>query len=205
MQIVSAYVQNIAIFLILTSFISIIMPQKRFKQYIDLCLGIIFIFLVTSPLSGILSAITGGGQNIFADIELSYNRAVIQAQIDAADEVSRERIVADFEAGLKAQLDRLIETQGYSVVFADFDIDATAENFGRILSLELVVSQEAAGGIPFISIDPIRITPSINTRGETPYAPDFEDNGHILSIKSIISDFYNLDMDNIMLEIIGNH
>ncbi|MCL2350256.1 MAG: stage III sporulation protein AF, partial [Defluviitaleaceae bacterium] len=57
MTALSEYIRNLAVFLIFASFISIISPGKKYEQYINLVLGIILIFVIIAPLSGIVNSI----------------------------------------------------------------------------------------------------------------------------------------------------
>jgi len=204
MHYVFSLAQNIALYLILTSFVSIITPQKKFKQYIDLCLGVIFIFIVLSPLTGFINAISGS-DNMFSDISLRYNQHLLQNQIYEANSEHIGRIMTNFEVGLLEQLHRIVDAHGeFTVLQAQFFISDNIEAFGQLLGLQMAVSNiESTARTPFITIEPIRIAPNVNTRGQRPELNEDIETSQILSLKSIISDFYNLDKQNIIIEIQG--
>jgi len=199
MAILANYIRNIAVFIIFASFVTIICPSKKFEQYINLVLGIIMIFVVAAPLTGVITAITGGSGNILRDMHINYDRAVLARQITDADQAGRDAIIADYHAALTEQLRRIVDTHGmFTLHDTYFEIDVD-ENFGKILSIRAVVTEGTAGGPPLIRIDPVRIGTGIGTRGQ-PAPSDVAESPQILSLKNAISDFYNLDMSNIILE-----
>ena len=195
----SGYIRNIAVFLIFASFVTIISPGKKYEQYINLVLGIILIFVVTAPLMGVIGALSGGSGNIFADVNLQYDRAAMARQIENADEARQEMILLGYRDALTEQMERIVRNHGEFVLHGvDFEIDME-ENFGKILNIYVVVGESSVGSrTPFITIDPVRIG-GVNTRGEPGQNAETQP-PQIMSLKNVISDFYNLDMENIILE-----
>lgn len=200
MTALSTYIRNIAVFLIFSSFITIIVPSKKYEQYINLILGTILVFLIASPLAGIIGSFSSGSGNIFRDMTLQYDRAVLSRQIADANEAGIEAILADYRNALTEQLGRIVANHGsFTLHHAHFTID-TDENFGEILSIHAILSEgTTTGRPPLISIDPVRIDLAINTRGQPAAAEDAE-SPQIMSLKKAISDFYKLDTANIILE-----
>ena len=194
------YVRNIAVFMIFSSFIGIIMPGEKYKQYVDLVLGIVLIFVIIAPLGGIIAGLSGGSGDIFSDINLSYDRAVMARHIESAEEAGLEQILSNYREALTEQLRRIVGNHAFTLHHAEFEID-TGEDFGKILHLHLVVSQGEASSARLVRIDPVRINPAINTRGQAQTAENGDvETPQIMSLKNVISDFYNLDMSNIILE-----
>ena len=200
----SNYIRNIAVFLIFASFVTIISPGEKYERYINLVLGIILIFVVASPLMGVIGALSGSSGGIFADISLQYDRAAMAGQIENADEAGREMIISGYREALTEQMERIVRNHGEFVLHrVDFEIDTRSrENFGKILGIYIVVGKASvAGRTPFITIDPVRIAVGVNTRGELGQNENAETHlAQIMSLKNVISDFYNLDMENIILE-----
>ena len=203
MQIVSEYIRNIAVFLIFSSFITIISPGKKYEPYINLVLGIILIFLITVPMAGVINAIAGGSGDFFSDAALQHERAVMARQIEDAGQAQINTILETYAQSLNQQLSRIVSNHGFILHHAEFDID-DGENFGAILGISLTVGEDESASTRLIRIDPVRITPGVNTRGEPPPAPahppstsEIAESPRIISLKNAISDFYNLSEDNI--------
>ena len=199
----SNYVRNIAVFLIFASFVTIISPGKKYEQYINLVLGVILIFVVTAPLAGVIGALAGGSGDIFRDIELSYDRAMLARQIESGGEAQLEMILAGYKDALTEQMGRIVRNHGeFELVGVEFDVD-TGENFGQILAVRAVVTEATGGRTPFIHIDPVRIAIGVNDRGGDRDREHVE-SPQIMSLKNAVSDFYNLDIENIILETRGH-
>ena len=196
MHIVSEYIRNIAVFLIFSSFITIISPGKKYEPYINLVLGIILIFLVTIPLAGVINAIAGGSGDFFSDATLQHERAIMARQIEDASQGQINTILETYTQSLTQQLTRIVAGHGFTLHHADFEID-TGADFGAILSIHMTVGEGEATA-RLVRIDPVRITPGVNTRGE-PTPTETQDSTRIISLKNAISDFYNLSQDNIYI------
>ncbi|MGN1318980.1 MAG: stage III sporulation protein AF [Lachnospirales bacterium] len=50
MKVITEYIKNIAVFTILTGFISIMLPDNSYKKYIYIIIGIMFCLIVIEPL-----------------------------------------------------------------------------------------------------------------------------------------------------------
>jgi len=201
MTALSDYIRNLAVFILFSSFISIIIPGKKYEHYINLVLGVILIFLIIAPLSGVIAALSSSSGDIFADTALAYNRAALARQIEAADQAGQEAILALYREGLAEQAGRLIDNHGhFSLLAANFQINSGPENFGEITSMHLILSPKDTT-TPLVRIEPIRITPAINTRGEpAPQNDTAVECPHIMSLKNLLASFYSLAADNIILE-----
>ena len=196
MHTVSEYIRNIAIFLIFSSFITIISPGKKYEPYINLVLGIILIFIIITPISGVITAIAGGSGDFFSDAALQHERAVMARQIEGAGQTQIDAILETYTQSLTEQLSRITSNHGFTLHHADFEIDS-GEDFGAILSLRITAGENGAQA-PIIRIDPVRITFGVNTRGQ-PISSEIEESPRIISLKNAISDFYNLSEDNIYI------
>jgi len=194
MQVVSEYIRNIAVFMIFSSFITIISPGKKYEPYINLVLGIILIFLITIPLAGVINAIAGGSGDFFSDASLQHERAIMARQIEDAGQAQIDTILETYTQSLAQQLTRIVENHGFALHNVEFDIDS-GEDFGKIQSMRITISEDDVQP-RLIRIDPVRIAAGVNTRGEqTP--SEIEESPRIISLKNAISDFYNLSEDNI--------
>ena len=196
MQVISEYIRNLAVFLIFSSFITIISPGKKYDPYINLVLGIILIFVITMPLAGVINTIAGGSGDFFSDAALQHDRAVMARQIEDAGQAQIETILETYTQSLTTQLSRIVSNHGFTLHHAYFDIN-TGEDFGAILGVRISISEDDISP-NFIRIDPVRITPGINTRGE-PTIAEIAESPRIISLKNAISDFYNLSQDNIYI------
>ena len=197
MGMVSEYIRNIAVFLVFSSFITIIMPGKLYEPYVKLVLGIVLIFLIAQPLAGAINAIAGSSGDIFSDMALTHERAIMAAQIEVSSNEQIEAIISAYTQSLTQQLGRIVENNGFYLHGASFEIDK-GDDFGEILKIQLTVAEQAPQ-TSLISIDPIRIAPALGSQGQ-PQDTYNDESPRIISLKNAISYFYNLPMDNIILD-----
>lgn len=54
MEIIKEYIVNIAVYIILTGFINIILPNNSYRKYIGLVTGVIFVSLALEPVRRVL-------------------------------------------------------------------------------------------------------------------------------------------------------
>jgi len=198
MQIISEYIRNLAVFLIFSSFITIITPSKKYETYVNLVLGIILIFIITMPLAGIINTMVGGSGDFFSDMALQYDRAVMSQRIEDAGQEQIDIILTNYRQSLTQQLERIVSNHNLTLHNAEFEIDI-GQDFGAILSIRAVVGEDTTvGGTSFIRIDPVRIGLGVNTGGQ-PTPAEIAESPRIISLKNAISDFYNLSQDNIYI------
>ena len=202
MAALSDYIRNLAVFLIFSSFVTIITPSKKYEQYINLALGVILILVIVAPLSGVINALAGSSGDIFADISLTYDRHALARQIEEADQAGIDAIMNIYRQGLTEQTERIVDNHGhFNLLAASFQIDQV-DNFGEVLGLNLILT-ELDTQTPLVRVDPVRINPAINTRGEpVPQSDTQQENPQKMSLKNLLSSFYNVDISNIIIQVI---
>jgi len=212
----SNYVRNIAVFIIFMGFVSIIIPGDKYEKYVNLVMGIILVFMALSPMTRIFGNVAAGEILPFSVVTETASLRSLEQDIQSAGNAQAENIIANYHAELIAQLERLVNTGSeYTFIRGRFDIDVSQEHFGRILRLDLTVSQTSATSPAsagqsrnLVNIDPIRIEVAVNTRGEnrgnTEQNGQSVESGHMVSLKNLISNFYNMDTGNIHITIETN-
>jgi len=199
----SNYVRTIAIFIIFMSFTVIIIPENKYEKYIKLVMGIMLVAVIVGPLAGVLARFGGIGDFSLAGMP-AIDMRQIDEQIANASTEQIEQILAIYHADLAAHLERLVNTGSqYTFIDGFFDIARNEDNFGQLLGLRLTVTtaQQHAGGM--ITIDPVRIDISVNTRGLGRQGDSSEnvENEQVMALKNLIADFYNLDKTSIHVSI----
>jgi len=182
-----AYLQNITYYLVFATVIGIFSPSGRYKKFVSIILGFVLLLLMIQPLAGFVSGrdapvtqwFAGFGQEgVDSDYEKWWDGHLREA----------------FEAQLTAQISRLLE--GFELHSAAFSY---ADDFGELSSVSVSVSRRDADDytdrIPFIRIQ----TPQVRIIqvGE-PAAKSCPD---VDFIKNLISDFYNLPISHIHVNV----
>jgi hypothetical protein len=192
------YFRNIAGFLVFAGVAGVLAP-KRFSQYIKLAAGLVTVILAVSPLARVLN-----GNWVYTPeipkIEM-YGGTV-------SDGMVGERIAGEYKKALERHLeDELAKRAGetgfiYRSAVFHINEDYSDEYFGEIYGVTVILAETApeAAKRPFIYVEkvqPITILPNVSQENqdlETELTKD---------IKKVISDFYNLSINNINIMIEG--
>jgi len=180
------YLRNITYYLMFMAVVGLIAPSGNYKKYIAVVMGIMLIGVVINPITA------GLGQSSLPMTEIFGN--ILPAPTASQSDHffwQQEQIQAAFHAQLTAQVDALLARNGYQLISADWE---TSEDFTTIRNIRLQarVVETAPTPVPFIRIKPIRVAP---------YQP-MEEPEEAREIKNLISDFYDLSVDNIYVEIL---
>lgn len=196
-QAVSTYIKGIAIFLVLIAYAELIMPDSKYKDYINLVLGLVLLFLLIKPAGSLInkaySTPAVSKYNILLDKGIMNNEQALY-------EESRKTLVLDtYKSELKKQTAEILSEYG-EVTLLGIDVSERDEDFGSIMGIyaEIVPNEEAAGKKKkLVRIERVRI----NERTAKDSTEEIYDE-QIKIIKNRISDFYNLSGGNIHIKIL---
>lgn len=145
MEWIFQWVQNITYYLVLMGLVSNLLPDTRYERYIKLFCGVVFILLVTSPLTAGLKL-----DKTLADI---YRGLCLEGDAkDTADLEDRlwkiqaeqtERVFAQYEEAVSQDIRAMAEEAGFACpqVRARIERRGEAERFGQVVDVELVLGQ----------------------------------------------------------------
>ncbi|MCL2564293.1 MAG: stage III sporulation protein AF [Defluviitaleaceae bacterium] len=192
------YVQNIAMVVIFTSFLGFVLPRGKYKDYIKLITGLVVILAVISPVA------------VFFDhrsLDDFFREAQRQIGMDIAtntnaiaggtpfEDTMRRAVLDEYRAGLKTQISLKISNLGYELREASIYINEGNENFGMIEALVLTIAKkEVEEERGLIRVERVNVG-TIGVRGLENEAAD--NDPEINAIKNLLSDFYNLSVENI--------
>ncbi len=171
MDAIVSYFRNIIIFLIFINFVEIILPSKKYKNYMDFVLGLILISIVLSPIVKILKldnknyttqVLTNNAQTTSYTNNIDYTKSLYETQVCN-------------------QLESYIKN-----TFA-----ITPTNLKIVVSNDYASIQEIHFDIKNNSIEPV----TIGTTKEP------VENQQIIDIKNNLSLAYNLSVGNIHINI----
>lgn len=177
------YVRNIVIFLLFTSFLQIIMPSERFKNYIQLVLGMILIFIMLQPVKEILKKFEK------LDFKNKYEQT-FEAEYDEEKylQIKNDLVSSMFKENIQSQIEKII---GDKYKVNSIDIKLGEDKYYNVIITEIslnLLKKEKSG---------IYVKPFNETNKNKNEFNDLEKN----NIKKTISDFYNLNLDNIFITI----
>lgn len=177
------YIRNIIIFLLFTSFLQIIMPMQKYKNYIQLVFGLILIFIMIKPAKDIFKKFNK------IDISKEYTQ-VFNPEINEEkyNKIQSELANNILNENIKFQIQKII---GDKYKINSIDIKLKEDKYFNVVvkEIKLDLSKEEKSGI--------YVKPFSKNNYENQNNYDFEKN----NIKKIISDFYNLNLGNIFITI----
>lgn len=178
--------------MIFATFASIIVPNNKYKKYIDMVTGLILIMIISKPIAGILNSGTGQipFNTLFAGIKGFGNVDVSSAESVDYEKLHSEMLKQTYDELALRQMQSLLDNETkYAILSAEIE---ASEDLGQIkhISLLLQAVEDTRSGKPLIWIEPIRIGTGVGSVSNN-NDPEIE------KIKKIISDFYNLSFDNI--------
>ncbi|MDR3240245.1 MAG: stage III sporulation protein AF [Clostridiales bacterium] len=180
---IAHWIQNLAFFMIFSAFVGIILPNEKYKKYINLCLGLILVLMILSPAADWLNQKEIPVNAFFSGLGESAGAA----SPDQYEEIQRQMIRQSFNAQAESQLAGILAKEGYTLLSVNVE---TAPDYSRLTSVRITLKRQEAGKPRgFIYVEPIR-----------PGRSQAEDSAEWKKIKKLIADFYNMSTDNIHIE-----
>lgn len=191
MEFLNGYIKSIASFLIFSAFVGMILPGEKYKNYINLILGLILILNILKPLAG-----KNDWSLIIPNGLPEFEAVAEQAELSDYEEVREQLISELYKSRLSDQIVALIESEtDWRVLEADAEVRSDT---GEPLQITLLLSSEEREHQPssFIRIEEVNLTDGNHDEAEAAITGKEEEN-----IKKIVSDFYNLSVDNIHIRV----
>lgn len=194
------YINNIAMMLVFVSFTGMILPEEKYKKYINLIIGIIIIIVITGPILELFSKRNLKTEDIMKSMELSINKSMMAKERTFYKEEELILILDVYKESIYGQLETIVKNEGYEITDWNIEISTEEESFGEIedIYMALSSSKDSKKKEKLIKIEKIEIKPGLSLNNFK--SSDFltaEKEEEIKSIKNYILSFYNLSVDNI--------
>lgn len=170
------YIKNIAVFIIFSAFAEIIVVNGKYSQYIKIIIGFFMMIFILQP---IINIFNNGGIDVFNSVQNEFDKVIAEKEGDFYDERQKEIIKERFSFNLKKQIEKCTEN---ICDISDIQVYFTEDSFdiARIDIYAIPKEEEKS----FFRIE--------KYLSEQEKQEKFAQN-----LKNIISDFYNLPIDNI--------
>lgn len=200
-----SWVKSIIIFMVLTSIISNLLGKSSYKKYINLITGIILVILVISPLLKLFQ-MDKTLDYYFTTNTLLAEAQDLDSQLKDMENGKKEAIFKEYKDQIKLQVTKILEEEKIQVYDMEITIDEddSSSNYGNIKSITVsgsrVVKEDnskAAINIDSVKIDNIKIS----KEEEEPRKVKNYLSPEEINAKNRLSDFYNINKDNINISI----
>jgi len=202
------WIKNIVIYMILNTVIMNLLGNSSYKKYVSIVSGMILVLIVISPLIKFL--------NIEEQLDYFFdsNRFVIEASdfensLVQMEEQQRDEIFTEYKGKIRETVEKIIQKEGLYLL--DFDVtieaDTESEKFGEILQFNIKASYNKSEEITedSLRIDPVIISKIEVAKQEEKQSIDTLPSPDEINIKNKLSDFYNIEADNINISIQGGN
>lgn len=202
---VYGWVKNIVIFLVLTTIVTNLLGKSSYKKYVNLITGIILVILVISPLLKLFQ-LESSMDYYFTTNTLLAEAEDMNGRLVEAGEGQVPAILKEYKEQIGKQVGNLLLEQDVYLENIEVTIDEeeNSSTFGNLLSLNITASHKESETVESpVGIDKVRIEDiKIGDKKET----DTGNSNKILTpgeinIKNLLSDFYNMNPDNINISI----
>lgn len=186
-----SYAKTVLFFLLFVNLIMQLLKGSSYERFIHPICGMILVILIVSPVLKLF----GGEEKVLyaAEQKLSLLLAKSETGLSLPEEAGYEFAVLEaYEKELITQLSGVLEKEELELVSADFSVSAEANDFGTIRGVTLVAKRKKEGVTGNIEIAPIVF--ERRTQEDTVSAEE-------IRIKDKLSDFYQVDVDNIYVTI----
>lgn len=205
------WVKNIVIFLVLTTIITNLLGKSSYKKYVNLITGIILVILVISPLLKLFQ-LDKTMDYYFTTNSLLAEAEDMNGRLMDAQTGQITTILKEYKEQIGKQVGNLLDEEDLYLkdIKVIIDEDENSSTFGKLLSLDIAAGHTKSDNGENLSdkdkpvkIDTVRIEDvKIGSKKEA----DPGSNSRILTpdeinIKNLLSDFYNMNPDNINISI----
>lgn len=178
--------------------VELVMPHKKYKKYIKLILGLIFILVLTEPLAELVT----GKELLTANIlesQIELEQKSLENQLEYYNSKQQDVIKGQYKDLLMQQIGHLLNKNGYVVVKGDVVTETVDESqLGGVKSIEVWVDEkteeeESVTSIEKVVIEDIKI-------GDEEKVIVQKSNKHIImenEVKEILSSFYHIGKDKV--------
>lgn len=200
MNLVYGWVKNIVFFLLIISIINNLAGDSNYKKYINLITGMILIILVISPLTNLFN-INEKIDYYFAKNSFEVGTEDISNKLIKIEDQQKASIAIEYKKEIEKQTAQLLEKEGLYISYFQVIISEQAEVFGTIEEIDLIagytVNEEENISEPIEKVEIDRIEIGENKDYDGASNTSIKE----IHIRKLLSDFYNVDVNNINIDI----
>lgn len=199
------WIKNIIIFLILTTIITNLLGKSAYKKYINLITGIILLILVISPLFKLFDLEDSLDYYFSANFLLAETKD-ININFDDVEDKKKESIILEYKENIKSQITTILEADDLYInsIVITVDEEDNSLTYGQIMKLDILagyvrnIEEDNTNKIDKIQIGKIKIDDN-NESDQTNVRKILTPSE--INAKKRLSDFYNMNPDNINISI----
>ncbi len=174
MEFLCTYAKNIAYFVVFTTFAEIIIPEGTYRKYINIVTGFFVIFLSVTPISALFSNLNIFAEKNFFAADWELNKRLMQKEEKYYENKKNDIILIEMKKDVEKKTEDILNIYG-QVKKVSVEIDKEKLDIKNVHA-EVILKENKK----FIRIENKNEISELEEK-----------------LKNIISDFYNLDNNNI--------
>lgn len=199
------WIRNIVIYMILNTIIMNLLGNSSYKKYVNIISGMILVLIVVAPVMELLN-ISDSLDFYFASNKIAIDTSEFEYRLAQVEKAQMDEVFGEYKKKLSESTEQILKEEGLYLKDLNivFDKDEESSTFGQVVGMEIDVSteetmEEAAEvfRVDTIKIDPIKISKGKEKADKQAPSP-LE-----IKLKNKLSDFYNIEPDNINISIQG--
>lgn len=189
------WLKDIVLVFIFISLVELAIPKGKMKKYINMVFGFLIIIVIISPFVKLVNCNYSFTKNLYQnqlkDLEFQ------EKNYEGLAETQEGQIKSLYKDKIKEEMKEIINQHtDYYIDYMDFELEYGGENFGKLLSIEIVLRDKDKGTRDGdIKIDKIK---DVNVGWEEEDGEEYEDLSHS-PLKEELSKKYRLAKDKIKI------
>ncbi|MBE5966332.1 MAG: hypothetical protein E7255_05125 [Lachnospiraceae bacterium] len=199
------WIKNIVIYMILHTIIMNLLGNSSYKKYVSIISGMILVLIVITPLLEFMN-LSDTLDYYIASNDFAIETSEFKNSLKNMEDRQVNEVFGEYKERLKQSAEEFFKEEGFSIKEFDitFDKDANSSTFGQVTGMKITASNEdgtekESDLIQIKRIEIERIEPSKETENADKQPPSPLE----IKLKNKLSDFYNIEPDNINISIQG--
>ncbi|MDD6571040.1 MAG: stage III sporulation protein AF [Thermoflexaceae bacterium] len=184
-QEILSIIRKIVIFSLISFVVLELVPKEEYKKYINLFTGMVLIIIIVTPVYELLNQ-SGSFSDVMDQYLLKSEVRDQNMYFNEYDQMRTEAVISEYKDQMIANITEIIESEQLVANSVDvtFNMDTESGNFLAITGVTAVVAKK-------YEEESIRIKEIVLNANEN------AESVQIINIKNKISQFYNIETDNI--------
>ena len=134
------WIKHLVYYLIFTTMIIHLLPDKKYEKYLRLFVGMVFLLLVLSPLTE-LSGVEYRVTEAFARLTFQNETATLKREIEKMDAKRLQRVLQNYKDVMEGEIRRMAADLNLTCqqVEVRLESDDSKDTFGRIQQIKILV------------------------------------------------------------------
>lgn len=206
MDVIYTWIKNIIVYMILNTIIMNLLGNSSYKKYVSIVSGMILVLIVISPLMKVMN-LEDNLDYFIQSNEFAVETSNFQSDLSQMEEKQKDLVFDEYQKKIQKQIADMLLVEGVYLtnISLTLDMEVASDSYGQIKNINMSASMKSSEedvNTDTLRIDEIDIN-SIDISNEEDKTTENLPSPMEINIKNKLSDFYNIEPDNINISIQG--